>query len=387
MRDVFVEKGHTFLAVLDDAAPGKPVDMQEKFFEYTMDSIMLVFFGRKTDTLQGAMDEFAHAFDAIQRFQMKYFDFFPLIILSEILPYPLGCSHKGGDGILMKWHRGRTHCAVEWKKCNDILTKVSYDIIDNKRKDPQLADKKDLLARFMNASNEDGISLSDPVFQSLMRDIVLSLIIAGRDTTACTLTWVFYLLSQNPKVQELLLAEIDDTLKGAEPTYENLTSLAYLHGVIYETLRLFPPVPSDFKIAVSDDVLPDGTQIPKYTRVNYVPYSCGRNPERYEDPEAMKPERWFKYDEEQRRNRAIIPNQFEFPVFQAGPRICLGMNMALMEAKIVIVMLLQKYTFTLPKEEADKITYSRMITLSLKNGDDSHSLWMHARRRDDVSPQ
>jgi len=239
-----------------------------------------------------------------------------------------------------------------------------------------------LLARFMNASNEDGLSLADPAFQSLMRDIVLSLIIAGRDTTACTLTWVFYLLSQNPEVEEKLLKEIDDTLNGSEPTYENLTSLTYLHGVVYETLRLYPPVPSDFKTAVHDDVLPDGTKIPKYTRVNYVPYACGRNPNRYENPGEMRPERWFKYDAEQKRTKAIIPNQYEFPVFQAGPRICLGMNMALMEAKIVIVMLLQKHTFELPAEEVDRITYSRMITLSLKNGADSHNLWMHARRRE-----
>merc|ERR1712070_372228 len=122
---------------------------------------------------------------------------------------------------------------------------------------------------------------------------------------------------------------------------------------------------------------------PQNTRVNYVPYSCGRNSRRYEQAEAMKPERWFKYDEKLKRNKAIIPNSFEFPVFQAGPRICLGMNMALMEVKIVVVMLLQKYTFSLAEEERSNITSSRMITLSLKNGPDSHRLWMHCRKREE----
>ena len=95
--------------------------------------------------------------------------------------------------------------------------------------------------------------------------------------------------------------------------------------MIYEALRLWPPVPFDLKMAFEDDVLPGGWKVPKMAQVAFIPYIMGRDGERYPEPLLFKPERWIPFN---------APPQHEFPVFQAGPRICLGMDMALWHKKL-----------------------------------------------------
>merc|ERR1719469_633401 len=102
--------------------------------------------------------------------------------------------------------------------------------------------------------------------------------------------------------------------------------MPYLNGVIYESLRLHPPVPFDDKTAFEDDVFPNGTKVPRGTVCVFLPYAMGRDPAVYPDPEEVKPERWIPF-------RAPPPH--EFPAFQAGPRICIGMDMALFEIKLL----------------------------------------------------
>lgn len=211
-----------------------------------------------------------------------------------------------------------------------------------------------------------------------LRDMILNFVIAGRDTTACTLSWMFYLLCVNPEVQKKLIAEIDEKLAGGEvPSLKSVASsnMPYLNGVLYETFRLYPPVPVDAKTCQEDDVFPDGTKIPKGTTCMWQPYCMGRDPAVYDDPLVCKPERWIPFK---------MPTPYEFPVFQAGPRICLGMDMAHFEAKVAVVMLLQKFTFTMKPGEAEKITYSNTVTMAICNSpsQDSHELLVipHARR-------
>merc|ERR1712137_403248 len=151
--------------------------------------------------------------------------------------------------------------------------------------------------------------------------------------------------------------------------------MPYLNGVLYETLRLYPPVPIDGKEAVADDVLPNGVKVPAHIKLTFMVYCMGRDPVVYPDPETVRPERWIPFKE---------PLPHEFPVFQAGPRICLGMNMAIFEAKIVAGMLLKDYTFELAAGEAEKITYLPFaLTMSICNSKthDSHNLWMLPKRR------
>lgn len=202
-----------------------------------------------------------------------------------------------------------------------------------------------------------------------------------------------YILTQNPDVQAKLCEEVDSKLKGRSPTLEDLEpkNMPYLNGVLFETLRLYPPVPEDSKIVAEDGVKYfDGTPLFKGTQMVFVPYSMGRNPKVYANPEKVDPSRWipFKY-----------PDHFAFPVFQAGPRLCLGKDMAQFEAKVglfihfhgsynvsrkfLMAKLLQKFTFSLVEGEAEKITYSLMITMSLCNSKqmDSHNLWIIPHKR------
>lgn len=133
--------------------------------------------------------------------------------------------------------------------------------------------------------------------------------IAGRDTTGQTLTWLFYLLSQNPQVESKvfnivsqwthfsvqLLEEID-ALNGVIPDYRELNQLYYLHGVINETLRLYPPVPFDLKYALEDDVLPNGYFIQKGSSVFWSAWVMGRHQKFWKDPLKMDPTRWIGLD-------------------------------------------------------------------------------------------
>ena len=151
--------------------------------------------------------------------------------------------------------------------------------------------------------------------------MVLHLIIAGRDTTACLLSWMVYELTKNEDVQRRLHEEIMQKLPpGKAMDWKSLSpnEMPYLNGVIYEALRLWPPVPFDLKMAFEDDVLPGGWKVPKFASVAFIPYNMGRDPERYPEPLQFRPERWIPFN---------APPQHEFPVFQAGPRICLGMDM------------------------------------------------------------
>mmetsp|Transcript_12584 Transcript_12584/g.27892 ORF Transcript_12584/g.27892 Transcript_12584/m.27892 type:complete len:193 (+) Transcript_12584:2-580(+) len=188
---------------------------------------------------------------------------------------------------------------------------------------------------------------------------------------------MFYILSQNPDLQKEIQEEIDDKLPASQPM--GVAELAHasvpkLHALLYETLRLYPPVPFDDKVCMEDDELPDGTKIPKGTHLNFVPYSQGRDPLLWKDPEKVDLSRWIPFKS---------PPPHEFPVFQAGPRICLGMDMAIYEAKICAASLLREYSFALAPGEADKITYSLMITMSLCNNKEqtSHELNVIPTRR------
>merc|ERR1712190_282077 len=178
---------------------------------------------------------------------------------------------------------------------------------------------------------------------------ISSILIALRH--ACTLSWMFYILATNPDIQKNVQAEIDARVNSDKaPTIQSVSAneLPYLNGVLYETLRLYPPVPVDGKEAINDDVLPNGQTIPAGSKMTFMVYAMGRDPQVYPEPEMVRPERWIPFKE---------PSQYDFPVFRGGPRICLGMNMAVFEAKIAALMILRQYSFTMDPAEAQKITY------------------------------
>ena len=182
-------------------------------------------------------------------------------------------------------------------------------------------------------------AMVEPLLLDTGRDMVMNFLLAGRDTTAALLTWTTYLILKH---------KLDQTRLVEDPTY--------LHDVLMESLRLYPPVPSDVKLATEDDVWPDGTRIAAGTTVVYKPFFFGRATEIWgEDASIFRPGRRKNHD------------QYAFPVFNAGRRLCLGKDMAITEAKIMLRNLLAKYTLTsvVADDEPDIVP---SVTLKMKRG-------------------
>ncbi|XP_043815628.1 cytochrome P450 94C1 [Manihot esculenta] len=219
------------------------------------------------------------------------------------------------------------------KEAIKLINILAQEVIRQKRKMGFLS-HKDLLSRFMHTVNDD----------SYLRDIVISFLLAGRDTVASALTSFFWLLAKYPQVVSVILEEANRVLGPNQEltSYEQMRDLHYLQAAVYESMRLYPPIQFDSKFCEEDDILPDGTLVKRGTRVTYHPYAMGRIEELWgSDCLEFKPERWL-------RDGTFFPeNPYKYPVFQAGLRICLGKEMALLELKCVAISLLRRFQLQL----------------------------------------
>ncbi|XP_057986060.1 cytochrome P450 704C1 isoform X2 [Hevea brasiliensis] len=224
--------------------------------------------------------------------------------------------------------------------------------------------KDDILSRFLQVTETD---------KTYLRDIILNFVIAGKDTTAATLSWFIYVLCKHPAVQEKVAEEVREVSKVKEVKSfadfaatiddEALEKMSYLHAAITETLRLYPAVPVDAKICFSDDTLPDGFSVKKGDMVSYQPYAMGRMKFIWgNDAEEYKPERWLNED-------GVFQQEspFKFTAFQAGPRMCLGKEFAYRQMKIFSAVLLGSFIFKL-SDEKKAVNYRTMINLHVDGG-------------------
>ncbi|TVU12844.1 hypothetical protein EJB05_46508, partial [Eragrostis curvula] len=267
------------------AASRITINMQDLLMKTTMDSIFKVGFGFELDTLSGSDEssiQFSKAFDeANSLVYHRYVD-----ILWELKRF----LNIGTEAKL--------------KRNIEIIDNFVMQLIQKKREQMknELDHKvrEDILSRFILASEKDPETIND----RYLRDIVLNFLIAGKDTTANTLPWFFYMLCKNPIVQNKIALEIKESLEWAkEDNIENFAArlnegvidkLQYLHAVITETLRLYPAVPLDGKMAEEDDTLPNGYRVIKGDGVNYMIYAMGRMTYLWgEDAEEFRPERWL----------------------------------------------------------------------------------------------
>lgn len=346
--DVFVKEiGEMNKIYFDKAvATGAPVDFHDVMFKFTLDSFVLLGFGVELNALgTDGKVPFAYSFDVCQINASDRFlnPFMPIIEIASSWLQPWKTSIKG-------------HLK--------IIDDFANQVIDKRRKEIAAGGHfEDLLSRFMNAKNEHGEELSNKE----LRDVVLNFIIAGRDTTAQALSWTFYNLCLHPRIEKKLLEEIKehitDGLEQDSPAlYEAIKNMKYAHAVFYEVLRLHPSVPVNQKYALEDDVWPDGTQIRKGDYVSWSPWAGGRS-EKVWGPDAkeFKPERWITPEGDLRRE-----TQGRWPAFHAGPRVCLGQNLATLEALVAIIMLLRRYEFSLAHNQ--DITYLVSLTHPMKNG-------------------
>eukprot|EP00250_Pteridium_aquilinum_P015126 c22397_g1_i1 orf=197-1762(+) len=347
--------------VISEAQDRKYVDMQDLMLRLTFDSFLKLGFGLEMSTLQKNPPPeqlaFVHAFDESNAMVfLRYMD--PLWRLKRWLRVgneaKLVKSVATIDGIVFSY--------IEQRK-REIQQEVKNNV------------KPDLLSRFLTLSESNPEEFSD----RKIRDIILNFMIAGRDTTALTLSWLLYALDKNPSVQEKLMEELYQveglnnkvaTNDGSFPseeqiwrfanllTYEKITGLQYLQACLQETLRLYPPVPNDLKVAVAPDTLPDGTKVKKGDCVNISPYAMGRMEWLWgEDAMEFQPERFIK------DGICQLESPFKLTAFMAGPRLCLGKDFAFLQMKVTMAILLR--FFKLEIVPGHDVRYRLMLTLHM----------------------
>ncbi|XP_021892346.1 alkane hydroxylase MAH1-like [Carica papaya] len=221
----------------------------------------------------------------------------------------------------------------------------------------------DLLTCYMRL--EDNQIKND---DKLLRDTFLSLLLAGRDTTSSALSWFFWLISQNPKVEAKIREELNSNIKPSTQTsylvfhINEVDKLVYLHSALCESLRLYPPVPFQHKEPLKPDVLPSGHYVDPKMKILFSLYAMGRMRSIWgEDCYEYKPERWIS-----EQGRIKHEPSYKFLAFNAGPRTCLGKEVAFTQLKLVAAAII--YNYKLQVVEGQCIEPGISILLHMKNG-------------------
>jgi cytochrome P450 len=216
-------------------------------------------------------------------------------------------------------------------------------------------DGDDVLSRLLESVRAE----QDPrVARRRLRDELVTLLLAGHETTASTLSWAFYLIDQNPEVGERLREEARSVLGERLPEFEDLHRLEYTTMVVEETMRLYPPVWMLSRIAQGPDTIA-GYRIPAGADVVVCPYTLHRHPGFWDSPERFDPERFDRQQRAQRPRYAYVP-------FGAGPRFCVGNHLGMMEAVFVIAMVMREMRLVLP--EGESAVPEPMLSLRVRGG-------------------
>lgn len=218
------------------------------------------------------------------------------------------------------------------------------DTIDRLIRDRRASseDRGDLLSILLQAKDDegDGSGLTD----EQVRHQAMTMFLAGHDTTAGALPWVWYLLATHPEAEARVIDEIDRVANGRPLTAEDLSQLTYTRMVIRETLRLYPQAYVLFARVAAEDVVLGGYEIPRGSQIFPVPYVIHHDPRWYANPEAFDPERFVPERFDTLPDCAWIP-------FGAGPRACIGAAFATMEMMLVVGTILQRFRLTVSPEQ------------------------------------
>ncbi|KAJ3514971.1 hypothetical protein NLJ89_g2053 [Agrocybe chaxingu] len=312
----------------------------------------------------------AHADNALKQAANRLAEGYP-IDFQACIPYPPAWAHMNTETFknhpsnefveaflrsqiqaALRTRVGRTWPMTEFwgdkiKADRDILDRFSQPIL------VEALRKKDLENTGAGTDRDYGDSLLSHLVHhtqdiNVLKDELINLLVAGRDTTGCTLTFAFYMLAEHPEVARRLREEVFEQVGPTNrPTYDNLRDMRYLRAFVNEVLRLYPPVPFDSRTTTTPAVLTSkapGSKpyyIPKDTRVLYGVFNMHRRTDLW-GPDALEfdPDRFL----DERLHKYLTPNPYIFLPFNAGPRICLGQQFAYHEASFFLVRLLQQFT-------------------------------------------
>lgn len=212
------------------------------------------------------------------------------------------------------------------------INTIIYQMVNERRALGEASSPPDLLSALVFAKDAE---TGDTMIDEQVRDELMTLFIAGHETTAVLLGWIWVLLAQNPEVEAKLHTELDAELKGQQPTLADLPRLIYTAQIVKEALRLYPPawfVMRQAKTALNID----GQSFPKNALFFLFPYAAQHDGRWFTDPEQFSPERW------QNDFEKTLPKGAYFP-FGMGPRVCIGNGFAVMEAQLILAIIAQRY--------------------------------------------
>ncbi len=232
------------------------------------------------------------------------------------------------------------------------LDKIVYRIIEERRKSGH--DAGDLLSMLLAVQDEDGSRMTD----KQIRDELITLLLAGHETTANALSWTWWLLAQNPAAEQKLHAELHDMLSGRAPTLDDMPKLKYTEMVVTESLRLYPTAWGTARLAIEDHEI-GGYAVRKGMGIAFSQYVMHRDPRWFDLPNKFLPERWAN------GLMKRLPRFVYFP-FGGGPRQCIGNNFALMETTLLLATIAQRYRFRLV--EGHPVVPLASITLRPRHG-------------------
>ncbi|KAK6153389.1 hypothetical protein DH2020_013028 [Rehmannia glutinosa] len=332
------------IPILENAAEYKTVlDFQDILQRFAFDNICKIAFGYDPEYLSPSLpqEKFALAFEkAVKLSTDRFISFIPYF-----------------------WKIKRALNIGSEKQLKIAVKQVrefAKEIIRKKKQETQGKSSDDLLSRFLGSGHSD---------EDFVADIVISFILAGKDTTSAALTWFFWLLSDHPQVENEILREINAKSEAAS-AYDEVKDMIYTHASLCESMRLYPPVPVDTKAAVNDDVLPDGTIVKKGMRVSYHPYAMGRVEKVWgKDWAEFRPTRWLEREAAATEKwKFVNRDSYTYPVFQAGPRICLGKEMAFIQMKSVVAGVLRRFRVVPVVVEGVEPLYVTDLTAKMKGG-------------------
>lgn len=242
----------------------------------------------------------------------------------------------------------------EVKRARRNLYEIMQNMIDQRRASGE--QKDDLMAMLMEARDEEtGEGMND---EQLRNELVI-MIGAGHETTSNLLTWLFYVLSKYPDIEEKVLAELETELEGRLPTINDMMNLPYGRMVIQETMRVYPPAWAlTSRQTIEDDEL-GGYHIPANSAVMIMPYVVHHDPRFWDNPDIFDPERFTPERIKQQHKFAYLP-------FGNGPRKCIGETFALIETQLILATILQRYKLRV--KAGYQVQPDPIFTLRVKGG-------------------
>ncbi|MEU8266686.1 cytochrome P450 [Sphaerisporangium sp. NPDC049002] len=324
---IIAKEAENLVERLRSHAGGEPVDVVQE-----MTSLSLGVLGRTLlDADLGAFSSIGHSFEAVQDQAM-----FELVTLSKVpLWAPLPKQ--------IRFRRAR----------KELQRIVDHLVADRLERTGEGGD--DVVSRLIGSTRQE----TDPrVGRQRMRDELVTLLLAGHETTASTLSWTFHLIDGHPEVRERLRAEAVEVLGDRLPVYEDLHRLRYTAMVVEEVMRLYPPVWMLPREAQGDDEV-GGYHVPAGSDVLISPYTLHRHPAFWDAPDTFDPERFDPDRPANRPRYAYIP-------FGAGPRFCVGNHLGMMEATFVIAMVARDLRLT--KVPGHEVVAEPMLSLRVRGG-------------------